>query len=155
MGNKCFTDCRYAGLGFGSVVWVAAESRSKALLCTVIGVELKDTSLGIVAKSYTMLPADPDECYLNPNTEERIPLYNVQPENIFEEQIPAIERVIQILDSQIRDVNTDVEDMIEHRVKNRMKLQEILSKKMDEEARKEQQEEADYDKGRVPQQSAE
>lgn len=106
---------RYQGIELGQQVWVANHLQSRVERAIVSGVNLKLCADGVARAEYYTLINKADG-------EHRDAVY---PTEIFKSELAAYDRLIQMLNNEIKDSQEEIEEVREAKVRARIRMEEL------------------------------
>ena len=113
--NGIETSVRYQGIELGKHVFIANHLQSRVERAIVSGVNLKLCADGIARAEYYMLINKEDG-------EHRDAVY---PTEIFKSELAAYDRLIQMLNNEIKDSQEEIEEVREAKVRAKMRMEEL------------------------------
>ena len=106
---------RYQGIELGQKVYVANHLKSRVERAIVSGVDLRLCADGIIrAEYYTLISREDGEH-----------LHTVYPSEIFISELPALERLVVILNNEIKDRQEEEDEVREALVRAKMRMEEL------------------------------
>lgn len=106
---------RYQGIELGQKVYVANHLKSRVERAIVSGVNLRLFADGIIRAEYYTLIAREDGEHL----------HAVYPSEIFTSELPALERLVVILNNEIKDRQEEEDEVREAIVRAKMRIENI------------------------------
>ena len=113
--NGIETSVRYQGIELGEHVYIANHMQSRVERAIVSGVSLKLCADGIARAEYYTLINKADG-------EHRNAIY---PTEIFKSELAAYDRLIQMLNNEIKDSQEEIEAVREAKVRARIRMEEL------------------------------